>query len=125
MSSSKTSVPYSKGPLDRRGRHTSDLTTAMCIAKFCIICYKSPVLRILILDPTLCRISYHFLQEPRTPHNAVKSDALPSRNSMGCTERIFWSDCSTCGCDDELTALGCLLSSKKILIINTQDTNIW
>ena len=59
----------------------------ICIAKFLIISYKSPVLRIMILDPTLCRISYHFLQKPRTPHNAVKSDALPAWISTGCTER--------------------------------------
>ena len=34
-------------------------------------------------------VSYHLLLEPRTPHNAVKSDAFPARNSTGCTVREF------------------------------------
>ena len=33
-----------------------------------------------IIYLTLCRISYHLLQEPCTLHNAVKSDALLARN---------------------------------------------
>ena len=93
----------------------------MCIAKLLIIYYKSPVLCIMMLNLTLCQVSYYLLQEPRTLHYVVKSDALLAWISTSCTERDFWRDYLTCGCDDVSVSpdpvLVCLIMLMSLLIL--------
>ena len=51
------------------------------------------------------KVSYHLLKEPRTPHNAVNSGALPARNSKVVQSKIFLNDCSACRCDNGFNQL--------------------